>query len=577
MNKINLSIIVLLILFQTNLFAQNPLNEKWKFKIGDDPEWASLSFNDTLWTNLLTNESWENQGFPNYDGYAFYRTTVIIPSIYKADAEKYGGLWLHLGKIKDVDSTFFNGKFLIKTGSFPPNFISKYITPRNYTLPVNEIKWDKPNVIAVKVYNYTGSGGLYLDPVSLVVKEKSDLFTIQAAFKESDQIIRDGSDVVIPIRIKSADRYAYSGKLSLSVVSDFKMDISNQSQDIKIDKKSVKDFTFIIKDPAPGFYNVVVKMEGKQVSKTQCFSFGVKPEKIQSLVDHPADFESYWNRARKELAAVDPQFKVIKMDSLCTSSKNVFLVEMRSLGNVLIRGWYTVPKKEGKHPAILQLQGYSSNAKPAINYGDDFIRFCLNIRGHGNSRDNVNPGFPGYLQYFINDKEQYIYRGAYMDCIRAMDFLFSRPEVDTTRVVVEGVSQGGALTIATAALDNKRVRLCVPQIPFLSDFPHYFQIADWPGNEFVSYVKNHPKTSWETVYNTLSYIDIKNLAGWVKCPVLMGFGLLDKTCPPHINFAAYNQLTCHKEYIAFPTTGHDIPDEFRTYEMEWIRKTLGVN
>jgi len=114
MNKINLSIIVLLILFQTNLFAQNPLNEKWKFKIGDDPEWASLSFNDTLWTNLLTNESWEDQGFPNYDGYAFYRNTVIIPSIYKADAEKYGGLWLHLGKIKDVDSTFFNGKFLIK-------------------------------------------------------------------------------------------------------------------------------------------------------------------------------------------------------------------------------------------------------------------------------------------------------------------------------------------------------------------------------------------------------------------------------------------------------------------------------
>jgi len=131
----------------------------------------------------------------------------------------------------------------------------------------------------------------------------------------------------------------------------------------------------------------------------------------------------------------------------------------------------------------MQVQGYSSTIIPEyVDYGDDLIGFDLNIRGHGNSKDDINPGFPGYLQYFLNDKELYIYRGAYMDCVRGIDFLFSRHEVDTTRVAVEGASQGGALTFATAALNNSRIKACAPQVPFLSDFEDYFQVATWPAN-----------------------------------------------------------------------------------------------
>jgi cephalosporin-C deacetylase-like acetyl esterase len=207
------------------------------------------------------------------------------------------------------------------------------------------------------------------------------------------------------------------------------------------------------------------------------------------------------------------------------------------------------------------------------------VSLALNIRGHGNSRDNIDPGFrgdPGYLLCQIQDKEMYIYRGAYMDCRRAVDFLFSRPEVDTTRVAVEGGSQGGALTFATAALNNDRIAVAVPAVPFLSDFPDYFRCASWPGNEFINYVQKHPETSWDKVYETLSYIDIKNLAKWIKCPVLMGVGLVDETCPPHINFAAYNQLKVPKQYIVYPESGHSIPGEFGERRMEFIRQHFGM-
>jgi cephalosporin-C deacetylase-like acetyl esterase len=206
---------------------------------------------------------------------------------------------------------------------------------------------------------------------------------------------------------------------------------------------------------------------------------------------------------------------------------------------------------------------------------NDFVVFSLNIRGHGNSQDDVNPGFPGYLLSGIENKNQYIYRGAYMDCIRAMDFLVSRPEVDAKRIAVEGGSQGGALSFAAAALD-KRVAICAPDIPFLSDFRHYFKVANWPGGEFKEYMQQHPDKKWEEVYTVLDYIDIKNLAPWIKVPVLMGVGLLDPVCPPTINFAAFNNIAASKEFRVYPRNEHSTPAEHYKLKMSWIRKHFGM-
>ncbi|MCK4749448.1 MAG: alpha/beta fold hydrolase, partial [Bacteroidales bacterium] len=290
------------------------------------------------------------------------------------------------------------------------------------------------------------------------------------------------------------------------------------------------------------------------------------------------DFEDYWMRARRELDAVDPQFKLIRQEDLCTDTREIYLLEMRSLGNILVRGWYMRPVKEGVYPAILHVQGYGTNMVPERIYpGDDMVALALNIRGHGNSRDHIDPGFPGYILHQVNDKETYIYRGAYMDCIRAVDFLYSRDEVDQTRVAVEGGSQGGALSFATAALDNERIDVCVPHVPFLSDFRDYFKVAGWPDGEFFAYFKEHPEIPEDEIYRNLSYIDIKNLAPWINAPVLMSIALKDKTCPPHINFAAYNQLTVPREYIVYPNAGHGLPGAYSKVKNDYIRKQFNLD
>ena len=565
-----------LILILIPLKAQNLLPLKWKFSTGDNVEWAAANFDDKEWNEIVPGTTWEEQGYGNYDGFAWYRTSVVIPSSLKKEASKNGGFLLKLGKIDDSDYTYFNGSLIGKTGELPPSYTGEYNAERIYKIATDKILWDKPNIFAIRVYDNGGGGGVYSSPVSFSLIGIGDLLDLRVAFTEKNHILKGGSDIIVPVIILNNSREKIKGSITLSVKSDFKEEVASINQPIEVAGKSEKRINFTIKKAGPGFYNGNIMLSSQNVNKVEKFSFGIDPEEVVSPPDPQPDFENYWIRARRELDAVDPQFRASKIDSLCTEKNLVYMVEMRSLGNILIRGWYITPAAAGKYPAILKVQGYSSDQQASWGYfADDVISFVLNIRGHGNSRDNVNPGFPGYLQYNLPDKELYIYRGAYMDCVRAVDFLTSRPEVDASRIAVEGGSQGGALSCATAALD-KRIIACAPDVPFLSDFRHYFKTANWPGNEFVEYVKSNPATDWEKVFYVLSYIDIKNLAPKISCPVLMQVGLIDDVCPPHINFAAYNNLKVRKEYVVYPESGHGLPSEAEAYKRKWLRIQLGL-
>lgn len=418
--------------------------------------------------------------------------------------------------------------------------------------------------------------GLILVGLVLLIHAQN-LVVISLVMEREDQLVLKEGPVDIKLLVENNMNRPLNGAIKINVTSDFGNIILKESQEVKVKSGSSNYLNIKLGTLDPGFYKISAVLQSASDNKWANFIIGVRPEEIISPMDRPEDFDNYWMRARRELDAVDPQFRLIRQDSLCTESREFFILEMMSLGNILVRGWYMRPVKEGVYPAILHVQGYSTFLEPAWMYpGDDMVALGLNIRGHGFSRDHVDPGFPGYLLYHVDDKERYIYRGAYMDCIRAVDFLYSRNEVDTTRVAVEGGSQGGALSFATAALDNQRIDLCVPHIPFLSDFRDYFKVADWPAGEFVQYFEEHPGIPQDEIYKTLSYIDIKNLAPWIKAPVLMSIGLKDDVCPPHINFAAYNQLTVPREYHVYPEAGHGLPDEYNRMKYEWIRKMFNI-
>ena len=574
----NLLTLVLIIGLLPSLHAQNLLEFEWKFKTGDNSAWAGPEFDDSSWETIEAGTDWENQGHGTYDGFAWYRQKVFIPEDLRKMAVDNGGLVLRLARINDSDVTYFNGQILGSTGGLPPEYESGYGDLRVYTVPADGIQWGQQNTIAIRVYDGGGGGGIVGNPVSLSVRGMEELLVITPLMEREDHIVLNEEPVQVNLQVENKMKQAVEGTMLVTAVSDFGKVIVDIANEVKVRAGGTKEVPLELGRLSPGFYNVSVVLESETGNKRVDFAIGVRPEEIVSPLDRQDDFDNYWMRARRELDAIDPQFKLIRQDKLCTATREIFLVEMRSLGNILIRGWYMRPVKEGVYPAILHVQGYSSTKVPQNLYqGDDMVSFALNIRGHGNSQDNVNPGFPGYLQDHVDDKELYVYRGAYMDCVRAVDFLFSRSEVDTSRVAVEGGSQGGALSFATAALDNERIDLCVPHVPFLSDFRDYFKVAEGMGGAFEQYFDEHPEISEDEIFKNLSYIDIKNLTPWIKAPVLMSIGLVDKTCPPHINFAAYNQLIVPKQYIVYPYAGHGLPGVYYNTMMDYIREQFGMD
>lgn len=306
---------------------------------------------------------------------------------------------------------------------------------------------------------------------------------------------------------------------------------------------------------APGFYRAVLSDNGIERER---FCFGCDPERILSPNDAQPDFDAFWQRAREELAQVKPRFRMRLDRERSTSVRNIYLVEMRSLGGETIRGYYAEPAAPGRYPAVITFMGYGSSPWcPDADAAPDRVEFVLSHRGQGLNESENRYG--DWIVSGIDAPESYYYRGAYMDAVRAVDFVAGREKVDPRMIFAEGGSQGGALTLAVCALDD-RIAAAAPFVPFMSDFPDYLRIAPWPAGALLP-AAGAAGISEEALLRTLSYFDIKNLAHRITCPVLMGFGLQDEVCPPHTNFAGYNLLHGPKRWIVFPRRGHDVHNE----------------
>ena len=301
---------------------------------------------------------------------------------------------------------------------------------------------------------------------------------------------------------------------------------------------------------------------------------GYAPEKIIPPLTSRPDLMEFWKRARRELDQVPPEFKVKHHKDISKGEFNVYEISMRSLDSVRVRGWYEVPKTPGPHPAVLRLPGYGQNMKP-IAWNNDMAIFSFNVRGHGNSQEDIIGKPQNYWIRGLDDKKTYYYRGAYMDCIRAMDFLSSRKEeVDQEKIAVIGGSQGGGLSLATAALD-KRVSLCAPAIPFLTNWEKYFKTTNWP--EMNNWIAAKKHRTWQTTLETLSYFDTMNMAPWIDCRVFMGIALQDSICPPPTNFAVYNRINAIKQYLVYPQANHSLGPQHRKLVFDWIRMNFQLS
>ena len=377
----------------------------------------------------------------------------------------------------------------------------------------------------------------------------------QAWFELSDNsgIFASEGKNTINIGMKAHEDCTVTAELVLS--TDFGELVDTFTRKVEI-VSGTAGFSFDL-DLAPGFYKAVLNLVEEDGSRHEmaATNLGCNPEGIASPQDKQPDFDLFWDRTLKELAAVGPDFRFKLLKEHSNEVRNAYRIDMKSLGGENISGLLYVPVAEGTYPAMISYMGYGSDvwySDPSAN--PQMIEFLLCIR---NQAMNRTPGEENdWCARGIESKDTYYYRGAFADAVRAVDLVCSLDKTDKTKVFANGESQGGALTLVAASLDP-RIKAIAPSAPFLCDYKDYFSLAGWPGEPIRAKAREAGITEDE-MFRTLSYFDVKNFTDRIECPVLMAIGLQDPVCPPHTNFAGYNQIKGDKSWVCYPHSGHNV-------------------
>ncbi len=303
----------------------------------------------------------------------------------------------------------------------------------------------------------------------------------------------------------------------------------------------------------------------------------------------PADLQTFWAATFGEAAEhdLDPILTPVRSGLVAVDTYDVVF---RGFGGHAIRAWLHLPdprlRGDDPMPGIVQYQGYNGGRGLPHEHvfwaTAGYAHLVVDVRGQGSGWTvgdtgdpaGTGPAQPGFLTRGIDDPHDHFYRRAYVDAVRALDVLRTHPLVAADRVAVTGVSQGGGLALAVAAL-AETVAAVMPDVPFLCDFPRAARIAATdPYAEIARYLKAHRgRESW--VFHTLSYFDGAVLAAEATAPALFSVALMDETCPPSTVFGAYNAYGGPKDIAVYEFNDHEGGEAFqRSAQLAWLPRTL---
>jgi cephalosporin-C deacetylase len=290
---------------------------------------------------------------------------------------------------------------------------------------------------------------------------------------------------------------------------------------------------------------------------------GFDPASIKPTVENPSDFTAFWDKAKTDLSKIPLDARMTLLPERCTENVNVYHVNIQNYRvGARLYGILCVPKKEGKYPALLRVPGagirpYTGDVATAekgiitLEIGIHGVPVNMDLSVYNNL---MAGGLNGYWYFNLENKDRYYYKRVYMGCIRANDFIASLSQFDGSNLGVAGGSQGGALSIITAALDS-RVKYLTAFYPALSDLTGYLngRAGGWP--HLLS--KNElPYNNSKEKITTIGYYDVVNFARLLKVPGMYSWGFNDETCPPTSMYAAYNVINAPKTLFLVPETGH---------------------
>ena len=284
----------------------------------------------------------------------------------------------------------------------------------------------------------------------------------------------------------------------------------------------------------------------------------------------PADLDAYWARGIAEMEAVDPQLEWVDA-AFQTSYAKCSSLYFTGTGGARIHAKVARPNPlpETATPLLVMFHGYTGSAPgwlTMMSYvAAGFTVVGLDCRGQGGLSEDTVPTkgntLHGHIIKGLDDhKDKLYYRNVYLDTVQLTRIGMGFDWVDAERVGCTGGSQGGALSLACAALEP-RIKRVFSMYPFLSDFKRVWNMGldQHAYSGLRDYMRRfdplHERE--DEIFETLGYIDVSNLAPKIEGEALMALTLLDNICPPSTQFAAYNAIRSEKTKLVYQDYGHE--------------------
>jgi dienelactone hydrolase len=301
---------------------------------------------------------------------------------------------------------------------------------------------------------------------------------------------------------------------------------------------------------------------------------------------------------QKLLGQIPSRPKKLKVKTLSREERNGYILEKFIIDNEVdswIPGYLAIPANiKGKVPVVIGLHGHSSSKENIFgsdsNTAQDVLALLISngfavmaIDSYFNG-ERLGQGPAGELEKQENGSDQelslfkinlWFNRSLWGMQIRdeqiALDYLMSRPEIDTERIGVEGMSMGSTRSWWLAALDER-----VKAVVGIACFTRY--------KELIEQRQLSAHGIYYFVPGMLNHFDTEAIMGLIAPrPFLVLTGDNDSGSPLSGIRVLENKLgnvyTLYKKgenfkSIVYENTGHVYTDEMKIEMLKWFQKYL---
>lgn len=283
----------------------------------------------------------------------------------------------------------------------------------------------------------------------------------------------------------------------------------------------------------------------------------------------PADFDEFWAATLREHGAERSLTRRPADFQLATVE--LFDLTFAGYDGQPIRAWLQLPRgATGPLPCVLEYCGYSygrGQAHQGLTYvADGYAHVVMDNRGQGgggligstpDGRTDLSGQRTGFLTRGLVDAQTYYYRRLFVDAALLVQVVAGLPEIDPERILLRGISQGGAIALAAQAITDIPLLGAVCHLPFLCAIRRCTEMVDTPPySELINYLSMYPDRV-EQVFEVLAYFDGINFAARCRAPGLFSAALMDTVSPPSAVYAAANHYAGPSQMVVLPYSNHE--------------------